>query len=409
MRRTLARAVLAWVSALLTVQAAAQEPPQAPAAARSPERRVPPLAIQSALPDAEAVATALARAIDFLRGAQKESGAFGGSGNMFHHETWANAEAHRSWTVATSGLCLIALLRHGGASPATRTQAERAVDFIVANHDLRRCDDWDTDHVWGLLYATHALAEAALHPWFATGERRAALDAALSKLLARIAAYQSPDGGFAYYAEKEHAWRPEWSTSFTTAAMVVAIDAARAAGHRFDDHAFAGALRAVARCRLPSGAFTYDVMALPEPGDLEGIDDPRGSLCRIPVCELALARGGRPASEAVVARGIDLFFRHHAYLDVARMRPLPHEAYHANSGYFYFFGHAYLGELLPALPPALRRDTAAKLAFEVIKTQEPDGACWDYYFSDYAKPYGTAFAAIALGRAHAALAEPVGK
>ncbi len=398
---------LALLAACAANQAGAQSP-AGPTATREVARgrAVPPLAIRSAAPSADAVAAGLERAIAYLRGAQKESGAFGGSGNMFAHETWANFEAHRGWTVATTGLAVMALLRHGGNDAACRTQVERAVDYLVANHDLRRCDDWDTDQVWGMLYGTHALAVAVLHPWFAEGSRRAPIDAALDRLLERIAAYQSPNGGYAYYADQIDAWRPQWSTSFTTAAMVLAIDAARAAGHAFDDHRYAGAVRAVARCRLPSGAFTYDVMALPEPDGPEGINDPRGSLCRIPVCELALRRGGMPANATTLARGVDLFFRHHAYLDCARMRPTPHEAYHLNSGYFYFFGHCYLGELLPELPPALRRDTAGKLAFEVLKTQGDDGACWDYYFSDYTKPYATAFAALALGRAHAALVEP---
>ncbi len=364
---------------------------------------VPPLAIRSAPPTRAEVEAGLAGAIGWLRGAQLASGAWGGCANMLHHETWPNVEAHRSWQVATTGLVVEALLRHGGDDSACRAQVERAVDWIVANHDLRRCDDWDIDNVWGFLYGVEALAGAARHPWFAEGERRGAIDAAMAKLLARIADYQSPNGGWSYYADEIDAWRPQWATTFTTAAMVLAIDEARAAGQPFDEKRLAAARRAIARCRLPTGAFTYDVMALPEPGRFEKINDPRGALGRIPVCDLVLLDSEQPPDAQTLARGVDLFFRHHAYLDVARMRPTPHEAYHQNSGYFYFFGHRYLGELLPRLPAALRRDTAGKLAFEVLKTQARDGSCWDYQFASNTKPYATAFAALTLGRARDAL------
>jgi hypothetical protein len=332
---------------------------------------------------------------------------------MMLHEYWPNAEAHRSWQVATTGLALEALLRHGGETEDSRAAAERALDWIVRHHDLRRCDDWDIDNVWGFLYGVEGMAAAAAHPWFAQEPRRAAIDAALARLLARIADYQSPNGGFGYYADSIDAWRPQWATSFTTAAMVLAIEQARAVGGAFDPAALAAARRAVARCRLPDGAMTYDVMAIPAPDDaVEGINVVRGSLGRIAVCDLALltapagAGGPRPPDAATLARGVDLFFRHHAYLDVARMRPEPHEAYHLNSGYFWCFGHFYVGELLPWLPPAERRAAAGKLAAAVMKAQERDGSVWDYWFADNTRAYGTAFAAMALGRASAALAEP---
>lgn len=362
-------------------------------------RAVPPLAVRSPAPSRQAVASALGRAVAALRAAQKSGGAWGGAGNMLHHETWPNVEAQRSWEVATTGLAVVALLRHGGEAADCRAAVERALDWMVANHRLRRCDDWDIDQVWGWLYATHAFGAAAQHAWFRDGERRAALDGALAWLVARIADYQSPNGGWAYYTDQIACWRPEWATSFTTAAMLLALDEARAAGHDLAPERRAAAVRAVARCRLPNGAFTYDVSALPMPDGPEGINDVRGSLGRIGVCELALIRGGRRAPEAVLARGVDAFFRHHAYLDLARMRPWPHEAYHYNSGYFYFFGHAYLGELLPELDAALRSDAAGKLAFEVIKTQQQDGSFWDYYMSDNTRPYATAYAILALGRA----------
>jgi len=367
---------------------------------------VPRLAQNSPRPTQAAVAAALERAVSFLLEGQNRDGSWGGPGNAAYTDLWPNAEAHRSFTVATSGLAVMALLRHGGAegiAERARLACDRGVAFLVAHHDLRRCDDWDQDDVWGLLYGLQGLAVALRHPWFAASDRRPAMTGAAHALAERIAACQSPTGGWGYYAEKDDAWLAQWSTSFTTAAMVNALCDARAAGVPFDAKPFGAAVRAVERCRLQSGAFTYDVMALPEPGSLEGINDVRGSLGRIQVCHLALLRGGKPRSESDLARGLDLFFRHHMYVDCARMRPIPHEAYHRNASYFYLFGHFYAGELLAHVPAAARKEFAGKLAFEVMKTQERSGASWDDHFADYTRYYGTAFAAMALGSALDAL------
>ncbi len=372
---------------------ATQPPPSA-----TSSRGVPPLAIHSPAPSTAAIHEALDRSIAWLLAAQKANGSFGGPGNTLCSDVWANVEAHRSWTVATTGLAVMALLRHGGETEAARAAVSKAVDYLIAEHDLRRCDDWDIDNVWGLLYGLEGLANALPHAWFRDDPRRAAMKSAAATLVQKIGAYQSPNGGWGYYADQIDAWRPQWATSFTTAAMVVAMADARAATIDVSDPVFDAAVRALTRCRLQNGAFTYDVMALPRPDGPEGINDPRGSLCRIPACEYALALGGRPANAATLAQGYDLFFHHHAYLDCARMRPTPHEALHFNSGYFYFFGHYYAGELLGRLPAADRRDAAGKLAFEIVKTQERDGSCWDYSFSDYTRAYATAFAAMALGR-----------
>ena len=63
--------------------------------------------------------------------------------------------------------------------------------------------------------------------------------------------------------------------------------------------------------------------------------------------------------------GLDEFFEHHRFLDVARKKPYPHEAYYANSGYFYFFGHYYAARILELLPVAEKVRYQARLAREV--------------------------------------------
>ena len=54
--------------------------------------------------------------------------------------------------------------------------------------------------------------------------------------------------------------------------------------------------------------------------------------------------------------------------------------------------------MLDLLDPAERVRYQARLAREVIKTQEPDGSMWDYYMNSYHRPYGTAFGLMTLKR-----------
>ena len=65
-----------------------------------------------------------------------------------------------------------------------------------------------------------------------------------------------------------------------------------------------------------------------------------------------------------VLDGLDAFFEHHRFLDIARGKPIPHEAYYQNSGYFYFFGHFYAAGVLELLNPAEQVRYRSRLARE---------------------------------------------
>jgi hypothetical protein len=153
----------------------------------------------------------------------------------------------------------------------------------------------------------------------------------------------------------------------------------------------------VEHCRLPNGAFTYSTSPISEIRSFESINDVKGSLGRIQVCNLALLRGGGKVSKEQISWGLDQFFEHHKFLDVGRMKPIPHEAYYQVAGYFYFFGHYYAGRLLEQLPPTERAKYASRLQKEILKTIEADGSMWDFYIANNTRPYGTAFGILTLG------------
>jgi hypothetical protein len=253
------------------------------------------------------------------------------------------------------------------------------------------------------------MASALADPRYADGPLTEPLRAKVGEYVERLAAYQTPSGGWGYYDFETLASRPSWATSFMTAAAIVALEKTRRLDLEFPDEVtaamheggiegmLAAAVRGLERCRLPNGAYDYSIDAIPTPGRLEGINNVKGSLGRIQAGNYALTFAGSDAvpHEELLA-GLDRFFEHHRFLDVARQKPVPHEAYYANAGYFYYFGHYYAARVLELLPPAERVRYQARLAREIIKTQESDGSMWDYYMQSYHRPYGTAFGVMTL-------------
>jgi len=358
-------------------------------------------------PGAKAPRLAADRALDYLLASQNPDGSWGSHRNVAlgMDESWTNPETHRSWTVAVTGLCCLALdpahpEEQGGNAAACAAAWERGLRYLLKNAVLKRPSDWDLDNNWGYIYGLQALVNAYAFLGGSDEENARALReetaGVIRDVIERLARFRAVSNGWGYYDEESPTCRPQWSTSFMTAVALLALFDARDAGFAVDDSVVEGGLRALERCRLRSGAYTYSVEALPWHGGLENIDQVKGSLSRIQVCNLALFRAGRLVTQADLVQGLELFFREHKFLDIARKKPIPHEAYYYNSGYFYFFGHYYAACVIAALPRAERTAWWSRLQEEIMKTQEKDGSMWDYYMNSYGKPYGTAFSLLAL-------------
>ncbi len=351
------------------------------------------------LPDTADIDAAILRGRRWLLSAQNEDGSWGGAHNPGpYDDMWSNKYSHHGWTAATTGLVAMALMEQP-ETPAVRSALERSLRFLVEQEDLKRPSDWDVDNVWGLVYGLEGCVEALHDPRFSTGELSQALRRKADHFVGMLAEYQSSSGGWGYYDFDTLAKRPSWATSFMTSAAVVALHRATEVGIDVPEGMLERAVRGLVRSRLPNGAYDYSINAVPSPGRLEGINNVKGSLGRIQSCNYALRLVGDPGvMPDDLLTGLDQLFEHHRFLDVARQRPVPHEAYYANAGYFYYFAHYYAGKVLELLEPAERVRYAARLAREIIKTQEDDGSLWDYPMNSYHKPYGTAFSLLALER-----------
>ncbi|MFN0135238.1 MAG: prenyltransferase/squalene oxidase repeat-containing protein [Phycisphaerae bacterium] len=340
------------------------------------------------------------RGLEYLLKTQNADGSWGSQANALLYldldMTFMNPETQRGWQVATTGLVCCALQKLPASGPIDAAY-DRGIDFILNNADLKRASDWDLDPTWGLIYGLQGLANAYRHPRYDGSARKISIRDVVPKLLKSLANVQSLSGGWGYYDIEEYKTHPAtWATSFTTAAGVIALLDARDAGFEVEQAIIDRAARAIERCRLPNGAFRYNVDPIARPGVGESIDAIQGSLGRIQACNLALMRAEREVKPAAVERGVQNFFQYHRFLDIARGRPIPHEAYYANAAYFYHFAHYYGARVMTTLPDQQRAAAWPRLRQQVLKTQQADGSLVDYYMNSYGKPYGTAFSLLAL-------------
>ncbi len=356
-----------------------------------------PAAAQAVSHDAADVQSAIRRGVDFLVTHQEADGSFGAPRNVMLSETFATIHTYEAWTYATTGLVAMTL-SDCGQTDVDRAALDRAIDYLLSAPRLRRISEWDTDHVWGFVYGLQSVAHLLRAPALAEDPRRPALVAVGTQLLRDLDRWQTPLGGWGYYEGPVISVPSTWSTQFTTAAGVIAMQDARLAGLPVDEANYQKAVRAVAHCRLPTGSYTYNIDPISNPAGLEYINQTKGALGRIQVGNVALARAGMLGSRDVRA-GLDPFFEQHRFLAVARKKPIPHESWYAVAAYFFLFGHYYASEAIELLPADVRPRYARQLEAKLLEIQEEDGSFWDFHISTYTHAYGTAFAVMSLARA----------
>lgn len=353
------------------------------------------------LQTAEAAAAGVDRAIAFLVETQNRDGSWGSRSSDTTREMGFSIETHHAWNVAAHGLATMALAqataREGGATEARAQALHAALRWLCSCRMPLRGNHWDNDAVWAWLYGSIACIELAADERFQGAPWAAKIEERGREFVRRLEANQEPLGGFGYYDDPPYSRRPNWGTSFSTACVVPALHAAVERGWTTDAAAARRAAVYVRRCRLPNGAYEYDLNPIPRAPRGEHINQIKGSLGRIQVCNWALRQSGdREITDTMLRRGLEQFFDHHRFLAVARMRPIPHEAFYANAGYFFYFGHYYCGLAIELLPEGEREAFHQKLRVKILETQRDNGAYCDFLDSSYMVTASTAFATLGL-------------
>ncbi|MBL8860231.1 MAG: hypothetical protein JNL28_17110 [Planctomycetes bacterium] len=347
--------------------------------------------------DPDGARTALARGVKFLLDKQNADGSWGtGTPESFYELNYSNASFY-AWKVAGGALCVQTLLMVD-ETPERRRGLEKAVDYILENEKPKRGNHWDIDNNWAALCVFAMLVDVAHDARFQDPKWKTRIETRAKEYAEHLAANQDPHGGWGYYEGPVISRRPTWSTSFSTALVVPALVSARTdLGWPVDEPMLKRAITYVQNCALPNGAYDYSFSPIPRLNGGENINDVKGSLSRIQVCNWARRRAGDPkVTDEKLREGLKLFFEHHRFLAVARATEVPHESYYRNAGYFYFFGHYFAARVINELPAAEREEWHAKLRAKLVNVQGVDGSSIDFPGSFYSYTYATSFATMAL-------------
>ncbi len=397
---TMARSGVVWVAWLVAVAtlpwAASAEAPTASDA--TVERDLIPRPKGPASISPAEVDGALDRGRKFLVGIQNADGSFGSPENTKDLNIIAGVGSHHGFRVATTALCVQALIEeHDGSDDLTRA-IEKGEEWLFEElPKVRRDNPMLIYNVWAHGYGIQALV--AMHGRLPDdAARREQIAGLIRGQYEKLEKYESAEGGWGYYDFKNGTQRPASSSiSFVNAMVLVAFADARGIGVPPPEKITKRAVAATEMQMLPDFSYLYGSYLRNKPR--RDINRPAGSLGRTQACNLALRLwGNEKITDQVYEDWLDRLVTRNGWLDLGRKRPIPHESFFQVAGYFYYFGHYYAGRVIEQLPLERRPFYQDHLARIVIDVQDADGSWWDYPLYNYHQQYGTAYAIMTLHR-----------
>lgn len=337
------------------------------------------------------------RGTAFLLTHQNRDGSWGGPRYTTDFDLLATAPGSpHAFRVACTALGAMALRTPSLTDPHIAASRQRALDYLVRSGTVKRSTDDELYNIWAHGFTLEALSQALLDVPRPDPKRETDLKHAIAFHLKALERYETAWGGWNYYDFAVGSAQPSMEpVSFGTATILLNLHAAQAAGVTVPPSLVKRALAVLAQCRKSDGSFLYAYNHRFRPMHLANRD--KGSLGRSQVGNLALFRYREPTvGVAQLQQGFERLIREHRFLEIGRKRQYPHEAWYKTSGYYYYYGHYYAGEVLRELPAAVRPRLAAQLLDTVVPHQETDGSWWDYKMNSYHWAYGTAFALLTI-------------
>jgi hypothetical protein len=352
--------------------------------------------------DLQQVAAAIERGQRFLLDDQNKNGSWGSAEQTKDLNIYAPVPAaHMAFRAGVTALAVSALCEVGSQQQEVRSAIDRGEAWLVANlPNLKRSSADALYNVWSHGYGIQALVR--LHALRAgDAERQARLRETIATQIDLLSRFESIDGGWGYYDFRAKTQHPtSSSTSFQTAAVLVALHEAAAIGVPAPEKLVERALASVRRQLKPDFTYLYGEYLKRVP--MHPVNQAGGSLGRSQACNLALRLyGDKRITDEVVAAWLNRLFARNLWLDLGRKRPVPHSSYYAVAGYFYYFGHYYAALCIELLPADQRGPHCDQLWQRLHALQEKDGSWWDYPLYNYHQQYGTAFALMSLVRCRA--------
>ncbi len=381
---------------LLAAAALPQEPTPLPQQPAGPEPSAAASAGAAHL--APTRAEAMRGAVEWLVANQNPTGTWGSHHSPRPIEVLCSVPGgHHVFRVATTALCVMALDRSPYQTEASRAAADRGIDALIREHEVKRASMLEHYTVWALGYTLQCLSERLIaqpdHP------RAAEMRRVCRRMIEKLERYQCLDGGWSYLSLQEFkTYKPSFtSMSFTTATCLIGLARAREAGFELPPEVIRKAVDSVDRCETAMKSFTYGELWRMGKPNAPSVNHSKAAACRGPACIESILLFGREREHADLARAMDRLLIDHADFQIASLRrPIPHESHYAISGYFYLYGYYYAGLMQRRLSDAERAHYAPYLEQAVNLCRQPDGSYWDYPLYSYHKPYGTAYALLTL-------------
>ena len=385
------------VAGLLLVLAASASAEDAPHLAKT----MPPAGKVS-------VEVAIREGVEFLVKNQNKDGSFGRAASPVRFQLWCHVPGgHMAFKGASTALAWMGLQGAPYKPTASKKAQARCLAWMVRNVHVKRAYAQQFYNIWSLAYGLRALAVALETK--APGAKPDEIRASMAAIIKTLGVLQSPDGGWGYLDFKVPARKPSWSTSFTTATVVIGLKQAEEQGVEISSTMVDKAIRLLWRLRTPDGNYVYSIDHKYAP--FSRINRPGGSSLRNPACDLALHLydRGKKMNEKQLAASIQRMVEQHRFAIAGVRRPIPHESWYAVSGYFYLYGHQYAALVLERLEKKQQRAYWPSIVKQVLKTRQPDGSFWDYSIFGYHKFYGTGYALMTLSRCPPEIAKTLGK
>lgn len=342
---------------------------------------------------------AIVRGVTFLLEIQNNDGSWGSAQRTKNLNIYAPVPgAHWGLRAAVTALALSALIESNDQRDDVQTAIDRGRVWLFANLSrVRRSNGDMLYNVWTHAYALPTLIQfAKRNPDNAAEQEQIA--GLIDQQIDYLERYASIDGGWGYYDFNTQTKRPgASSSSFTTAAIVIALHEAQAHGAQVPQDMIDKANDSIRRQRTPDFCYLYGEYLKYRP--MAPINRPPGSLGRSQACNLATRLyGDELVTDQVIKTWLDRLFSRNEWLGFGRKTPIPHESFAQVAGYFYYFGHYYAARCIEVLPADEQPYFKDHLAHIIIPLQEKTGCWWDYPLYNYHESYGTAMAISTLVR-----------
>ncbi len=340
------------------------------------------------------------KGVHFLIENQNEDGSWGSAKKTKGITIYAPIPgAHHAFRMASTCLALSGLVAHEKECPEASESIENAEAWLFKNHEaVRRATGESLYNVWAHSYGLRAFTDLYLRDRKNQERYLKAAQCHYDSLLK----YELLGGGWSYYNVGQELGglstkSPSGSNnSFLTATALSAIFYTRA--HlpiSINEKQLSLSYKSLLRQRLPDGSFLYGEYMRSRPR--VPANRPAGSLARTPAAQNALlSHAPNSVKPEELDEWISRFIERHGFLANAKKRPLPHESPFQISGYYYYYGHFYVSEVMRFLPMEKIKIYMPPLVEILIKAQEKNGSWWDFPLYDYHQAYGTGYALQAL-------------